>query len=379
MLNTRLLITLVIGAFASSPALLPAQSVSGWKTNTGVNDARRTPMPYRLQTRIAEPISTPMMPTGSPGGAAPTHHHHGNHANDSVTNNYYGYGFPSQTFYGGNVYNNVNGVPVHFGNYPVGIAYPYPYGYGYGYRYGYGYTANGLGGYGSAWYPPQFNAVGPLNQVNFFAAGGGRGQVNVPQVNVPRFNVPQANVVPPGLANDASGEIQRRVDVLRRSTPEGRDRADRLLAQGDALFALQRFSAASAKYRDAMAKAPDYPKPHFRLAHCSIATASFDLALTHSLMALELAGSAERVNFSLDELYRGNELTKQSHFERLQDAILREPNDGGLVFLLALTLHYDDRPWEARQQFIASQAMPGAHQAYVHLFLPIVPVAEPIP
>ncbi len=342
---------------------------------------------------------------GRAGGRGRSEHQHSGHQHsgnqrggetENVTNNFYGYGWPNpfllgSCFPGGRVTNNYNGVPVFFGS-------------GYGYPYG--------GGYGATWYGQQLNGslgfpgvfhVGPLQpnllQPNFV-------QPNLIQPNLiqPNFNqagFQQPGMIAPGIgnapavaggalqpaafpraidaipANPAVTEIQRRVDVLKPSTPEGRGRADQLLAQGDAQFSAQRYGLASAKYKDAMAKAADYPKSHFRLAHCDIASGNYDLALTRFLMALELAGSAERVNFSLEQLYQGDKFTKQTHIDRLQDAILREPDDGGLVFLMGLTLHYDQHPLEARVWLNKSQAMPGAHQAYVHYFLPVIPVAEP--
>ena len=327
---------------------------------------------------------------GRAGGRDRSEHQHSGHEHsgqqrdresENVTNNYYGYGWPNpfllgSCYPGGRVTNYYNGVPVYFGN-----GYASPYGGGYGATW-YGQQLNGSFGF-----PSVFN-LGPLQpnliQPNFNQAGFQQPGMMVPGIgNAPV--VAGGLVQPPAFpraidavpANPAVTEIQRRVDVLKPSTPEGRGRADRLLAQGDAMFAAQRYGVASAKYKDAMAKAADYPKSHFRLAHGDIASGNYDLALTRFLMALELAGSAERVNFSLEQLYQGDKFAKQTHIDRLQDAILREPGSGGLVFLMGLTLHYDQHPLEARVWLNKSQTMPGTHRAYVHYFLPVVEIAEP--
>jgi hypothetical protein len=304
---------------------------------------------------------------------------------ENVTNNYYGYGWPDPFWLGPclpgeRVTNYFNGAPVYFG-------YGYPY-VGYG-STGYGPPFNGYLGFPHWGYPGVINA-GPLqpnfNQPRLNPAGfPWPGMIGDRKANAPvaAGRAVQPAVFPRAIdavpANPAVTEIQRRVDVLKPSTPEGRLRADRLIAQGDVSFAAQRYGVASSKYQDAMAKAPDYPTSHFRLAHCDIASGNFDLALTRFLMALELAGSAQRVNFSLEQLYQGDKFAKQTHIDRLQDAIQREPDDGGLVFLMGLTLHYDQNPVQARGWFVKSQSMPGTHQAYVHFFLPVVPIAEPAP
>jgi thioredoxin-like negative regulator of GroEL len=195
--------------------------------------------------------------------------------------------------------------------------------------------------------------------------------------------VANANPFPPaGLIGGQNqdrlkNEILHRAHVLKASTPDGRTRADRLIASGDQSFWDQKYGVAASKYRDAIAKAPDYPEAHFRLAHAKFAIGHFDSAFTEFLLALELAGSGDRPYFSLEQLYLGDKLAKQQHFDRLNDAMLREPSDGSLVFLYALCLHYDGRPLEARELFVKSSTLAGTHRDYIHHFLPVAPIAEP--
>ncbi len=276
----------------------------------------------------------------------------------------------------------------HYGNFYPGYPYP-PFGYGYSTQnnfYGSPYfSSQGINytypwGYNAPQFvsPPQFGFAQPQFGVQPFA-------VPPPIVNVPlpaaapvgpMPAIPHAIDVQANRGNDEAAEIQRRVDVLKASTPAHRERADRVIALGDEQFADQRYTAAAAKYREAISRAPDYPRSHFRLAHSNVATTDFNLALTRFLMAIELAGAADRGNFSLSEMYRGDKLAKQRHFDQLQDAMLREPTDGGLVFLLAISLHYDQQPLVARELFVKAQAMPGPHQHYVHHFLPVVEIAD---
>ncbi len=175
---------------------------------------------------------------------------------------------------------------------------------------------------------------------------------------------------------DELDEIRRRVTVLKRSTPQGRTRADRLISAADASFRKQSYARAVAQYRDAISRAPDYAEGHFRLAHAYVATRRFNLAQKSAMTAFELSGTARRDGFSLDELYQGNKFAREQHDSMLFDAALREPADGGLQFLIGFTLHYDRQPLKAREHFRKANQLAGAHQAYVRHFLPVVPIAE---
>ena len=214
-----------------------------------------------------------------------------------------------------------------------------------------------------------------------------------PQVWQPRFDlapnvpIPVNRIAPQMVAKNpvarpnattipAANEIQKRVAALKRSTPVGRERADRIVSMGDKAFSEQLYARAALKYRDAIAKAPDYPEPHFRLAHVYVATRQYNLAIKSALTALELAGSSLRDGFSLAELYQGNQLAREKHDELLQVASLREPNDGGLQFLIGLTMHYGGNPLKGREHFRKAIEIPGFQQDYVRHFLPVVKVQE---
>ena len=180
--------------------------------------------------------------------------------------------------------------------------------------------------------------------------------------------------VEPGF--DGLNEIRRRVSVLKSSTPQSRQRADRLISSGDAAFAAQKLARANALYRDAIAKAPDYAAGHFRLAHSYLASRQYTLAQKSLMVALELSGSIKRGGFSLEDIYQGDQFVRDKHFETLLDASLREPNDGGLMLLLGFFLHYDNKPLQAREYFNAANKIAGLHQNYTRYFLPAKPIKE---
>lgn len=246
--------------------------------------------------------------------------------------------------------------------------------YGYPIPFGYGGVTTTITPYGDTAYVPIF----PIFP-----------QAPLPLANRPAHIANAAPAVPnrvapqPPLQQPARGpfegvdEIRRRVSVLKPSTPAGRTRADRSISLGDTAFSEQVYARALSKYRDAIARAPDYAEGHFRLAHAYIATRRFNLALDSALIALELSGTSRRPGFSLQEMYRGNKFARETHDEQLLDASLREPDDGGLEFLIGFTLHYGGNPLKAREHFRRSATLEGPHQPYLRHFLPVVPIAEP--
>ncbi len=290
---------------------------------------------------------------------------------------------------------------------------PYGYGYGYGnnYSHHHGYGNNGYNnaynyGYGNYYgnpyanrpiiYPPLVTVVPsgvPLNNDILNGVYGtslystpygnysnyrGNGGFNFPPVAAiqpapamppvqPQVRAqPQPKAAPPA----AEDEITRRVAALKPSTDAGRLISDELIAAGDREFVAQQFRRAAAKYRDAIAKAPDYPPAHLRAGHAYIATGDYELAVTYFAMGFELSKTIERPDFSLTDLYRGNNVAKDQHFEALADAVLRQPEDGGLLFLTGITQHYDGHPLQARDYFRRAAAIPGRYQPYAAMFVP---------
>lgn len=298
----------------------------------------------------------------------------------------------------GNTYNIYPSYPIYRPIYPSYGYSPYdPYGYGFG-----GFPQRPI------IYPPNITVVphgvpltsGMLNgaysvPINPYLPYGGYG--NAPVVPTVPFDQPQppvvlarpampnananpnanpnANVPPPAPAQpfdpeNTEDEIRRRVAALKPSTEAGRLRSDELIAAGDKEFAAQEYRRAASKYREAIAKAPDYPPSHLRAGHAYIATGDYELAVTYLAMGFELSRTIKQPGFSLADLYRGNALAQEQHHEALADAVLRQPQDGGLLFLTGITQHYSGRPLQARDYFRRASEIPGRHQAYAAMFLP---------
>jgi hypothetical protein len=345
--------------------------------------ANAWPSPALAQGNLGQVIrqrqSRPEVPDRNPAGGHAPHDHRPGAAGHSIHNNFY-----------------IQAPGFHrYGDY---FGYPSAFGYGHphhGYAAGYGY----FGGFyprGPIIYPPAITVVPhgvPLTAEMLngtystpimpygYDFGVGDPPINVviprgPQGNAAAQNPPQIVPPPPAPPVPQVGppapedEIIRRVAVLKPSTDAGRLRSDQLMADGDREFANQQYRRAAAKYREAIARAPDYPPSHLRAGHAYIATGDYDLAVTYLAMGFELARTTERPGFSLEDLYRGNNLAKEQHHEALADAVLRQPDDGSLLFLSAIVQHYDGRPLQARDYFRRAAELPGRHQPYARMFLP---------
>ena len=75
-------------------------------------------------------------------------------------------------------------------------------------------------------------------------------------------------------------------------------------------------------------------------------------------------------------MYQGDQFARTQHMRRLLDASQREPDDGGLQFLIGLTLFYDGQRVKARQHFLAAEKLPGVQQFFTRFYLPVKQVAE---
>ncbi len=287
----------------------------------------------------------------------PTTPHSGNYHRPDVGNNYYIQvpGYQPYGYY--NPYQSVNP----YGHNPYGNGYNYNQGYssGYGNYYGNPYQS------GQYNYPPAVGVpYGPGQYGNFANPPVAAAGPIAPQAQAPQ------PVQPPNGPPKTEDEIKRRVAALKPSTDAGRLQSDELIADGDREFAAQQYRKAAATYRQAISKAPDYPPGHLRSGHAYLATGDYELAVTYFAMGFELSRTIQRPDFSLEGLYKGDRAAKEQHQEALADAVLRQPNDGGLLFLTGLFQHYDGHPLQARDYFRRAASMSGRHQPYAAMFVP---------
>lgn len=321
--------------------------------------------PASNQTRPI--VNGPIVNGHGGGGHGPGHHHHGSLPGYWI-GGYYPWGWGGSGWGWG---------------YPV----PYPYaGPGYSFIPGYNW-------YGVA--PPVVVVQPQIVQVPMQVP------VQVPQLpaNAVAANRPAAGNVQPPLAGGgnnamlppprvirpdanapgAETEILRRVIALRKSDANDRTRADQAIADGDQEFADGQYRRAMLDYRDALKRAPDYPLALFRAGHAHTVLGDYDLAVTYFGMGLELSRDTVRDGFTLDTLYKGDAISKQQHYGELGAALRRQPQDGGLNYLMGMMLHYDGNATKAGEYFRKAVELPGRHRPYAAMYLPDAPPAAPLP
>lgn len=182
----------------------------------------------------------------------------------------------------------------------------------------------------------------------------------------------QARIDPLHVAEidaDAAVLIRKRVAELKPSNQAGRERSDQLIVEADKFFSDQQFTKAAQRYRQAVAAAPNYPKALFRAAHYFMATGDYENSLLAYLMALEISKTIQQPGFRLDDLYRGNMLDKVAHIDRLAEASLNRPDDGGLLMLVGLTLYYDQQIDRSMGFFRSAAELEGPQSLYASWFL----------
>jgi hypothetical protein len=95
-------------------------------------------------------------------------------------------------------------------------------------------------------------------------------------------------------------------------------------------------------------------------------------------MGLELSRDTVRDGFTLDTLYKGDAISKQQHYGELGAALRRQPQDGGLNYLMGMMLHYDGNATKAEEYFRKAVELPGRHRPYAAMYLPAEHPAAPV-
>lgn len=308
---------------------------------------------YSLEQHgLADSHSRPPLapPHGHHGHGHHGHGHHGHHGHGHHGHGHHGHGHHGHGHHGHGHHGHWHhGVPI------FGFSSLYTTS---GIALSYGVPAIAPSPWAQRWQALQLQQI----------AAGGADRAAIPQQAADRAAAAAQPAADAEL--DQAAEIRRRVAMLRESKPGGRQRADRLIAIADRSFADQDYRRATSKYRQAVAQAADYATAHFRLGHAYVATGDLELALTSFLIGLELSGAVERAGFSLEDMYRGDELAKQTHLHTLSDAALRQPEDGGLRMLVGMSLYYDGQPLRARTYFEQAARLPGPQQTYARMFFP---------
>ena len=269
----------------------------------------------------------------------------------------------------------------YFGTYPrysSGYGYPYYPDYGYPYPpvyYGWRYY------YPPPLYIPAEELYGPRAVQRFM----GVDQWFAPKRNVtiivpPRNAAGNAAVAPAvGAAAPAAGvKDPFAADPVAAPAAEPNLRATNQAAQrlawtfvgyGDAHFANQKFNDANQRYRKATQAAPQLPVGHFRYGYSLIALGRYEAAAAALKQGLKLDPTWPVSDFSGNRLYGPNQLAKASHLSKLAEASEAKPNDGDLLFLVGVFLHFDGQKDRAKPFFERAAQLAAGDDAHLRAFL----------
>ncbi|NMC19714.1 MAG: tetratricopeptide repeat protein [Thermogutta sp.] len=230
-------------------------------------------------------------------------------------------------------------------------------------------AGSGSGGYCSAGVVPytfyQWQAV-PL--ITTFPLPG-RPVGPVPQRNprVPRNPDPQGpGRMVPGRNGGENGLVPNDRNA-------GNDRmlqtAWRFLKNGDRLFAEGKYREAYGQYRSAAKAVPRLAEAYFRQVFALTAFGAYEPAARAVKTGLELHPDWPKGPFRLDNLYGNDEAAKREHIARLAEAVQQAPQNGDLLFLLGVMLHFDNRADEAQTFFAQAAPLMAGADRHIRLFL----------
>ena len=269
------------------------------------------------------------------------------------------------------------GIPVRSFNWcaPCG----WDNGCGYGYSVGYpniGYYAvnQPVGGY---YYNPQANFVDYYGLSIYQPAEIAYGPQAVKQfVGLDRnfglapLREPPARLPLLGLAERRATALAGAKPIVRVANPEFRRKAEKYLADGDALFRAQNFHSALQRYKLAANAAPDIAEAYWRQGHALIATGNYDLAGSAFKRAIALTDDTTRGGFQLTDLYGTAVLTKNGHLEALAGHALERSDSSDPFFLLGVFLTYDGQHERAEKFFARAADLAGISGGHIAAFEP---------
>lgn len=242
---------------------------------------------------------------------------------------------------------------------PGPYVYPDSYFYsGYGWPYyppGYGPV---YGGYGPVYYPPVWmpaeHLYGPQAVQRFMGVGPAPGAAR------------GVNVV--AVLEEDEKEEEEKKPNLRGTNRKSLDLAWRFIGFGDAHFENQKYLDANQRYRKATQAAPQLADARFRHGCALIALGRYDAAAKALKRGLALDPDWPKSNFKVDDLYGPNQMAKKAHLDVLAKQAGKEPNNGDLLFLVGVFLHFDGQPQRAKVFFQKAAQLAAGDDAHIRAF-----------
>ena len=235
------------------------------------------------------------------------------------------------TPYGYPAYGYAYGSPYGYAT-PYGLVSPYEYPYSpYAYRH-YGYPSYGhtLFSPGALFMPAdQLFGIGPIQRL-----------MGVDQW----FHQPVATA--PAAENRAATREIAANDMAaatRDTSGKATALAWRYITFGDAHFANQKYPDAYERYRKAAQQSPKVADTWFRQGLALAAMGQYERGSKAIKRGLEFKPDWANSDFTLDEVYRGDEVSKKARLDAMLKAADEEPNNGDLAFLLGVHLYFDGK------------------------------------
>ena len=137
-----------------------------------------------------------------------------------------------------------------------------------------------------------------------------------------------------------AGGDENREEPARRATNERAfDLGRRFLGFGDAHFADGKYTEAYSRYKKAADAAPALADAYFRQGFALIALGNYPQAAKALKRGLEIAPDWPRSGFHVQELYGNNPAARTAHLGALSQAVVDQPHDADLPFVLGVLVH----------------------------------------
>ena len=168
----------------------------------------------------------------------------------------------------------------------------------------------------------------------------------------------------------AGGDDENREEPARRATnQQAFDLGRRFIGFGDAHLAGGKYAEAYSRYKKAADAAPTLADAYFRQGFALIALGSYQQAAKVLKRGLEIAPDWPRSGFRVQELYGANAAAKTAHLGALSQAVVDQPHDADLPFVLGVLVHSRGEPDRAALLFERAARQTVGSDAHLRAFL----------
>lgn len=190
---------------------------------------------------------------------------------------------------------------------------------------------------------------------------------NVPHPAAAQPIVPRVEPQPAGPAEPPAEEPEPR--PARGSNAQSIALARRLISTGDDFFVRKNYAQASQQYRNAGRTSPVLADAFMRQGFVGVAMGNYPAAAKAFKRGLELDAESARSGFHLDRLYGENQAEKRKAIDALAAASASQLDNGELLFVLGVMLHFDGQAARAVPFFQRAVQLGGVDAPLVRGFL----------